>query len=95
MYALGEGIAHLAIGGRRLRRRVADDQRHMKGLLVVAEFRDHPVVAEIFTMIGGEDDQGVVVGAARLEEIDQPPDLGVDLGDHAEIGRLDLAQIEL
>src|SRR3569833_4120966 len=46
-------------------------------------------------MVRGEDDQSVVPLASRLDRRKGAAELCIDLGDHTEIGRLDLAEVFL
>ena len=87
---LGEAFHFPAASGIGGGRRVAQDQRHLEGLVGIALLAQQPMVAQHLAMVGGDDDQRVVVEAPFLQPGDQPADLVIDLPHHAAIGRPEL-----
>jgi hypothetical protein len=57
----------------------------------VADLLDQPVVAEQLAVIGRHHNERVVGLTGRVEVIEEPPELRVDLGHHPVVGRLELA----
>ena len=57
----------------------------------VTHLLDEPVVAEQLAVIRSHHDERVVGLTGRVEMIEEPPELRVDLGHHAVVGRLELA----
>src|SRR5260221_8509798 len=64
----------------------------MEGGVEMAILADHPMVAELLAVIGGDDDQGSLVSAAFAQSSEEAAELVVDLADHAVIGRPQLVQ---
>ena len=52
---------------------------------------EHPVVPELFSMVAGEYDHGVVVFVTRLERGYHATDVVIDLGHHSIVSRTQLA----
>ncbi len=84
-----------------------DDQRNPEGAAVEQDgVGELAMLAETFAVIRGEDDNGVGELAAGLEEVEQPADFGVGIGDLAVVepvaklhvvgrrGRLRLVRVE-
>ena len=65
--------------------RIVDDATNGVALREESQLLSQTMVAELFAMIGREDDQRVVHLPHVLELIENPPDLGIDFGDHAEV----------
>ena len=71
--------------GRRIR--VTDDERNTRTRVVKELLLAQPMVAEIVTMITGEDDGSVLEPAIRLKLAQQPANVIVELLDQAHVGR--------
>lgn len=65
--------------------RVPDDAQDVVALLEEARLLDQAVVAELFAVVGGDEDEGVLPLARGLQRGPQSAELVIDLGDHAEI----------
>lgn len=62
-----------------------DDAGDAVALLEKAELLDQSVVPQLLAVVGGHHHQGVVPLPGLLEMGDDPPDLLVDVRDHAEV----------
>src|SRR6267378_3743575 len=65
---------------------IAQHQRDVEGGVEIAVLADHPVIAELLAVIGGDDDQRPLIGAARAQGGKETAELVIDLADHAVIG---------
>ena len=68
-----------------------DDERNVNALIEVALLAEHPMVPKLFPVVAGEDDQGIVIRAATLEEADQSAQVMVEFGHKAIVGSAKLA----
>ena len=69
---------------------IADDADDVIARLVEAGLLHEALVAELFAVVGGHDDERVVPSARVAQVGPHPAELGVDLADHAEVLRLEL-----
>ena len=76
---LGEGVDHGAACLLGYRPWNADYKWHLEGLIKVAVLGKRPVITQVFAVIGGENNQGVIIAAGLFQVIKQPPDLRIDL----------------
>ena len=91
-------VAHQAIGdrGRTTAARPFDHQRHLRqGIVHVIALQQHVVIAQVFTVIGSEDDERVVVKMFLLKQGNQPAHLMVDLRDRGIVIGHCAAQVRL
>jgi hypothetical protein len=65
--------------------RVADDQGDAVGGGEDAVLAPHAPVSEHFAMVGGDDHEGAVGEAARVEPVEDAAEMGVHLRQQAEI----------
>ena len=65
---------------------VVDDHGHAERFLVVGPFAGEPAVAQMVTVIGGVNDDGVVGQSLRFQGLDEATDCVVDAAHHAEVG---------
>jgi len=73
------------------RTRRADDQWNLDALIEMTPLAEHPVVPELFSMVAGEYDHGVVIFATRLERGYNAADVVIDLGHQPVVSRAQLA----
>ena len=83
---LGEGLDHAAARAGGDQRRL-DDHGHPHRGVERRLLAPAPMIAQHLAMIGGEDDQRVVIGAELLQRRDHAADMMVELRDQAVIGR--------
>ena len=86
VYVLGKGIDLAAPTSLRRRLGVADDEGDVKGFVEIPALALQVVIAEVLTMIGSEDDEGLVVLAGALQLIDDASDMVVDLAHQSIVG---------
>ena len=67
-----KGIAHACLDAR-----CADDERNARGLVVQTYFRPEIMLAEVVSMVAGEDDDRVGCLAGFFKRIEHPSNLGI------------------
>ena len=82
-------------GARRRRARVAHDQRHVERRVEPAELVHEEVVAEHLAVVGRHHDDRALGLARRVEVVEDPAELVVDLGLHAVVRRAQLPEVLL
>src|ERR1051326_2131048 len=75
---LGEGI-HLSPTHRGGRVGITDDQGYVERALEITVLTEEPVIAELVAVIGGQEDQSLVVAAVGLERRDEPAERIVEV----------------
>src|SRR5215813_2709612 len=92
---LGALVHDTTAAARGFRRRITQHQRNMETLVTVADLAQQVMVPELFTMITGEDNQGVVILSGFFQIPDDPPEVVIDLTNHAIVGRAHAAYFRL
>ena len=88
---LRERVDDAAIG----HARAPYDQRYVVRLVEPAELVQHVVIAEVLAVVAREDHQRAVGLPGCVEPVENAGDLVVDLGEHAVVGRLQLALLSI
>ena len=86
VYVLGKRIDLAPSTSLRRRLGVADDKGDVKGFVEIPVLAMQVVIAEVLTMIGSEDDEGLVVLAGAFQLIDDASDMVVDLAHQPIVG---------
>src|SRR5215510_10511938 len=92
---LGELVHDTTAAAPGLRRRITNHQRNAKTLVAVADLAQEVMFTELFTVVTGEDNQGIVILSRFFEISNDPPEMVIDLTDHAIVGRAHATHLRL
>src|SRR5262245_9286023 len=92
---LGELVHDTTAAVHGLRRRITNHQRNAKTLVAVADLAQEVMVTELFAVVTGENNQGVVILSRFFEISNDPPEMSIDLTDHAIVGHAHAAHLRL
>src|SRR4029453_11062594 len=84
---LGALVHDTTTAARGFWRRITNHQWNVETLVKVAHLSQQVMVPELFTVITGEDNQGVLILSRFFQIPDDPPEVVIDLTDHAIVGR--------